>query len=133
MVLNPRMKIIVVDDMVTMRKIVSKMLQKIGFINIVEADDGASAWSLIEEAATDGVPFRFIICDWNMPRMNGLDLLAKVRGLEKTKSTPFLIITGEAEQSKVVRAVEAGVDDFIVKPFKIEVLEEKINKIFSES
>lgn len=127
---DPNMKTIVIDDMMTMRKIIQKMMKQIGFTNIVEADDGATAWPLIEEAAAKGEPFEFIVSDWNMPKMSGLDLLKKIRETEGISKTPFLMITAEAEQSNVVKVVQAGVSNFIVKPFKPDTLKEKINKIF---
>lgn len=130
MPINPNMKTIVIDDMMTMRKIISKMLKQIGFTNVSEADDGATAWPMIQQAAEAGEPFEFIVSDWNMPKMSGLDLLIKVRGTDGIKDTPFLMVTAEAEQSNVVKVVQAGVSNFVVKPFKPETLQEKIAKIF---
>ena len=131
MSLNLDMKIIVVDDMATMRKIVKRMLTEIGFSNIDEADDGTPAWEKIQAAQNEGVPFDFVISDWNMPDMTGLDLLKNVRENDTLAGTPFLMITAEAEQSNVVLAVKAGVSNFIVKPFAKDTLQEKIEKIFS--
>ena len=126
---RPDMKTIVIDDMMTMRKIITKMLKSIGFTNIQEADDGATAWPMIEEAKNAGEPFEFIVSDWNMPKMSGLDLLIKIRATEGIKDTPFLMVTAEAEQSNVVKVVQAGVSNFVVKPFKPDTLKEKIQKI----
>ena len=131
MAFDPSMKTIVIDDMMTMRKIIMKMLKQLGFTNLTEADDGATAWPLIEEAAAKGEPFDFIVSDWNMPKMSGLDLLIKIRETEGIKTTPFLMVTAEAEQSNVVKVVKAGVSNFVVKPFKPDTLKEKIEKIFS--
>ncbi len=130
MPINPNMKTIVIDDMMTMRKIITKMLKQIGFTNIQEADDGATAWPMIEQAKESGEPFEFIVSDWNMPKMSGLDLLIKIRETEGIKDTPFLMVTAEAEQSNVVKVVQAGVSNFVVKPFKPDTLKEKIEKIF---
>ena len=124
------MKTIVIDDMMTMRKIITKMLKGMGFTDLYEADDGATAWPMIQEAAEKGEPFDFIVSDWNMPKMSGLDLLIKIRETEGIKATPFLMITAEAEQSNVVKVVKAGVSNFIVKPFKPDTLQGKIEKIF---
>ena len=124
------MKILVIDDMATMRKIIKNMLGQIGFKNITEADDGATAWPMIQEALGSPEPYEFIVSDWNMPQMSGLDLLKKVRETEELKKLPFLMITAEAEQGNVVIAVKAGVSNFIVKPFSAAVLKEKIEKIF---
>ena len=130
MALKADMKILVVDDMATMRKIIKNMLSQIGFTNLSEADDGAPAWEMIQEAHKLGTPYEFIVSDWNMPKMSGLDLLKNVRATPEFKSLPFLMITAEAEQSNVVIAVKAGVSNFIVKPFSAQVLKEKISKIF---
>ncbi|MDH5581338.1 MAG: response regulator, partial [Bdellovibrionales bacterium] len=93
------------------------------------ANNGSEAWTLLEQASSGGDPFEFIISDWSMPEMSGLDLLNKVRDDDNYKTTPFLMITAEAEQSNVLVAVKAGVSNFIVKPFTTDVLKEKINKI----
>ena len=127
---NPKMRILVVDDMNTMRKIIKGMLQKMGCDNITEADDGAPAWSLIQEAHAAGRGFEFIISDWNMPGMTGIDLLKNVRAKEEFKKVPFLMVTAEAEQANVVVAVKAGVSNYIIKPFNPDTLKAKIDKIF---
>lgn len=133
MALKANMKILVVDDMSTMRKIIKKMLNQLGFTNITEADDGAVAWPKLQEAHTAGEPYEFVVSDWNMPTMSGLDLIKNIRQDENLKKTPFLMITAEAEQGNVVIAVKAGVNNFIVKPFSAEVLKEKIVKIFPQT
>lgn len=132
MALKADMKIIVVDDMATMRKIIKNMLSQIGFTNIQEADDGATAWPLINQAKENGEPFEFILSDWNMPQLSGLELLKKIRSTPGLEKTPFLMITAESEQGNVVVAVKAGVSNFIVKPFSAQVLKEKIDKIFNK-
>ena len=129
--MKENMKILVVDDMGTMRKIIKKSLAGYGFTNIQEADDGIPAWALIEAAAASPEPFEFIISDWNMPGMTGLDLLKKVRGHASMKALPFLMVTAEAEQSNVVTAIKAGVSNYIVKPFTPDQLKAKIDKVFS--
>lgn len=123
-------KILVIDDMSTMRKIVRNMLNKMGYSNIEEAEDGDPAWKMINEASDGGTPYDFIVSDWNMPVMTGLDLLKNIRSSEKFKKLPFLMVTAEAEQANVVIAVKAGVSNFVVKPFSIQTLKEKIDKIF---
>jgi two-component system chemotaxis response regulator CheY len=130
--LKADMKILVVDDMSTMRKIIKNMLTQVGFTNITEADDGATAWPMIEGAIKDGKPYEFVLSDWNMPQLNGLDLLKRVRATPGLEKLPFLMITAEAEQGNVVIAVKAGVSNFIVKPFSAQVLKEKIDKIFGK-
>lgn len=132
MALKLDMKVLVVDDMSTMRKIIKNMLMQIGFTNISEADDGATAWPMITGAIEGNVPYEFIVSDWNMPQMSGLDLLKNVRSTPGLEKLPFLMITAEAEQGNVVIAVKAGVSNFIVKPFSPQVLKEKIEKIFNK-
>jgi len=130
MALKAGMKILVVDDMATMRKIIKNMLTQIGFTSITEANDGSTAWPMIQQAQEIGDPFEFIVSDWNMPQMDGLTLLKNIRSSSTFKDLPFLMITAEAEQGNVVIAVQAGVSNFIVKPFSAQVLKEKIDKIF---
>lgn len=130
MAFDPKQKILVVDDMSTMRKIIKNMLKKMGCDDLSEADDGAPAWEMIQEAHASGVPYDFIVSDWNMPQLTGLDLLKNIRADERFAKLPFLMITAEAEQANVVIAVKAGVSNFIVKPFSIVTLKEKIDKVF---
>lgn len=122
---DPNMKILVVDDFATMRKIVRNQLGQLGFKNIDEADDGATALPKIQTG-----DFDFVVADWNMPKMSGLDLLKAVRADENTKSLPYLMVTAEALKENIVAAIQAGVSDYVVKPFTAQSLEEKINKIF---
>ena len=119
------MNILVVDDFSTMRRIVKNLLKELGFSKFDEADDGATAWPMIQTGKYD-----FIVSDWNMPQMSGLDLLKNVRKHEKLKGTPFLLITAEAKRSQILEAAEAGVDGYIVKPFTAATLNGKIQKIF---
>lgn len=130
MAFDPKQKILVVDDMGTMRKIIKNMLTKMGCDNLEEAEDGAPAWEMIQQAHAQGIPYDFVVSDWNMPQMTGLDLLKNIRADERFSKLPFLMITAEAEQANVVIAVKAGVSNFIVKPFSIVTLKEKIDKIF---
>ena len=127
---DTKMKVLIVDDMQTMRKILKNMMVKMGCTDVHEADDGIPALKLIQEAEKNGEPFKFIMSDWNMPGMTGLDLLKNLRADEKFKKLPFLMITAEGEQANVITAVKAGVSNFVVKPFSVNVLQEKINKIF---
>ncbi len=119
------MKILVVDDFSTMRTIVKDLLRELGFSHFEEAEDGVKAWAMIQTAHYD-----FIVCDWNMPNMTGLELLKKVRNEPSVKNTPFLLISAEAKRSQIIEATEAGVDDYIVKPFTAATLNEKIYAIF---
>jgi two-component system chemotaxis response regulator CheY len=132
MAFNPKQKILIVDDMNTMRKIIKGMLQKMGCDNLTEANDGIPAWQMIQDAHSIGVPYQFIISDWNMPGMTGLDLLKHVREKEEFKQLPFLMVTAEAEQANVVVAVKAGVSNYIIKPFNPDTLRLKIEKFFGK-
>lgn len=127
----PETKILVVDDFATMRKIIKKVLAELGYTNIQEADDGQTAWPLIEQAARDGSPFGFVVCDWNMPGMTGIDLLRHVRKADSVKETPFMLVTAESEQKNVVEAVQAGVSDYVVKPFNAATIKAKFEAIYN--
>lgn len=130
--MNKEMKILVVDDMKTIRKVVSKILADLGFVNVDTADDGIPAWDMLQAASNAGQPFHFIISDWNMPGMLGIDLLKKVRADSKIGKTKFLMLTAETEKTNVLIAVKAGVNDFTMKPFTKEILLGKIQKLFPE-
>ncbi|WP_456119855.1 chemotaxis response regulator CheY [Thiomicrorhabdus heinhorstiae] len=119
------MNILVVDDFSTMRRIVKNLLKELGFNNLDEADDGDTAWPMIQTGKYD-----FIVSDWNMPKMTGIELLKHVRADQNLKDLPFLLITAEAKRSQILEAAQAGVDGYIVKPFTAATLNEKIQKIF---
>ena len=121
------MEIIVVDDFSTMRKIVKDLLNELGFSKFDEADDGSTAWPMIQSGK-----YGLIVSDWNMPQMTGIELLKKVRSHPDLKETPFLLITAEAKRSQILEADEAGVDGYIVKPFTATTLNEKIHNIFEQ-
>lgn len=125
--MGKEMKILVVDDFATMRKVVKNLLKQAGFENVLEAEDGVAALRLLKSQKID-----FIISDWNMPNMTGLELLKAVRSDQDLTATPFLMVTAEALQDNVVAAVKAGVSNYIVKPFTAEVLNEKISKIMEK-
>jgi two-component system chemotaxis response regulator CheY len=124
MSVNKNLKILIVDDFATMRKVIRNLLKQGGFENVVEAEDGVAALKVLQSQKVD-----FIISDWNMPNMSGLELLKAVRGADDLKELPFLMVTAEALKDNVVAAVKAGVSNYIVKPFTAEVLNEKIEKI----
>lgn len=121
------MKILVVDDFSTMRRIVKNLLRQIGYSNIEEAEDGEQAYSKLKNGG-----FGFVVSDWNMPNMDGLELLKKVRSDDQLKNLPVLMVTAEAEKEKVITAIQAGVNNYIVKPFTGEVLKEKMDKILEK-
>ena len=126
MALNTSVKVLVVDDFATMRRIVKGVLKQLGFKEIIEADDGTTA---LEELRKQDIGL--IVSDWNMPKMTGLDLLKKVRSEEKFKDIPFIMVTAEGQKENVLEAVKAGVSNYIVKPFTPETLSEKLEKVFS--
>ena len=123
--LDPNMKILIVDDFSTMRRIIKNLLRDLGFTNTAEADDGMTALPMLQSGNFD-----FLVTDWNMPGMEGIELLKRVRADEKLKSLPVLLVTAEAKKEQIVEAAQAGVNGYIVKPFTSGTLKEKIEKIF---
>lgn len=124
---DPKTKVLVVDDMLTMRKIVTKILRELGFTDISEAADGIEAW----EKTKDG-GFGLIISDWNMPNCTGLDFLKRVRADQRLSKTPFILVTAEAEQHQVAEAIKSGVDQYVVKPFSKESLKVKLESAYKK-
>ena len=124
--IDTSVKVLVVDDFATMRRIVKGVLKQLGFNDIIEAEDGDLA---LKELKKEKVGL--IVSDWNMPNMTGLDLLKAVRGDDKLKSIPFLMVTAEGQKENVVQAVQAGVSNYIVKPFTPETFNAKLEKIFN--
>lgn len=118
-------RILVVDDFSTMRRIVKGILKRLGYREIDEAEDGQMALKRLKENR-----YQLIICDWNMPVMTGLDLLKAVRSDEELKGIPFLMVTAEAKKENILEAIQAGVSNYIVKPFTEEVLSKKLEDIF---
>ena len=123
--MNKDMKILVVDDFSTMRRIIRNLLRDLGFTNTQEADDGQTALPMLKSGGFD-----FLITDWNMPGMTGIDLLKNVRSDPELAALPVLMVTAEAKKEQIVEAAQAGVNGYVVKPFTAGVLEEKIAKIF---
>lgn len=123
--LDSNMKILVVDDFQTMRRIVKGVLRELGFVNIVEAENGLKALEVLKGEKID-----FVVSDWNMPEMTGIDLLKTVRATEEWKNLPFLMVTAEGKSEQVIEAVKNRVNNYVIKPFTPAVLEEKIRKIF---
>ncbi|MEQ8408482.1 MAG: response regulator [Gammaproteobacteria bacterium] len=119
------MKILVVDDHESMRKIEKQILNDLGYKNVDMADDGTTAWDLLQKSTYD-----FVISDWNMPQMEGIDLLKKIRADARIGKTPVLLVTAESKKEKIVEAAQAGVNDYVVKPFNAEILSAKISRIF---
>ena len=124
MALDPNLRILVVDDFATMRKIIKNILTQLGFKNIIEADDGTTALEVLKKEKVD-----LIISDWNMPKMNGLELLKAVRNDPNLKDIVFIMVTAEAQKDNVIEAIRQGVNQYIVKPFTPETLKEKLEKV----
>ncbi|WP_300456683.1 chemotaxis response regulator CheY [Desulfobacula sp.] len=122
--MDTSIKILIVDDFATMRRILKNILKQLGFKDFVEADDGSTAWDELQGQKID-----LIISDWNMPKMTGIEFLKKVRASDVYKTTPFLMVTAEAQKQNVIEAVQAGVSNYIVKPFTAEAISEKLEKI----
>ncbi len=123
--LDKNMKVLVVDDFSTMRRIVKNLLRDLGFTNIQEADDGSTALPMLQ-----GGDFDFVVTDWNMPGMQGIDLLKAIRADASLAHIPVLLITAEAKKEQIVMAAQAGVNGYIVKPFTAGTLKTKLDKIF---
>lgn len=119
------MKILIVDDFSTMRRIIKNLLRDLGFSNTSEADDGNTALPMLKSGGYD-----FLVTDWNMPGMQGIDLLKKVREDEKLAELPVLMVTAEQKREQIVIAAQAGVNGYIVKPFTAQTLKDKLDKIF---
>ncbi len=123
--MNKDMKILIVDDFSTMRRIIKNLLRDLGFNNIMEADDGTTALPLLQKGSFD-----FLVTDWNMPGMQGIDLLIAIREDPDLSSLPVLMLTAESKREQIIEAAQAGVNGYVVKPFTAQTLKEKIDKIF---
>lgn len=124
--MDKKLKILIVDDFATMRRIVKNLLSELGFSNIVEADDGLTALPILKKGGID-----FVVTDWNMPGMQGIDLLRHIRAQKSLAHLPVLMITAEAKRDQIVEAAQAGVNGYIVKPFNAATLKDKLDKIFA--
>lgn len=124
--MDKTIKILVVDDFSTMRRIIKTLLKELGFENTHEAEDGAAALKLLKKDRFD-----FVITDWNMPNMLGIDLLKSIRADGALAQLPVLMVTAEGKREQIIEAAQAGVNGYIVKPFTSPVLQEKLDKIFA--
>ena len=123
--LDKNMRILIVDDFSTMRRIIKNLLRELGFGNTEEADDGLTALPLLKSSKFD-----LLVTDWNMPGMQGIDLLKAVRADENLSTLPVLMVTAEQKKEQIIEAAQSGVNGYIVKPFTAATLQEKLNKIF---
>lgn len=124
---DKNLKILVVDDFSTMRRIVRNLLKELGYTNVDEAEDGVAALQKLK-----GSNFQFVVTDWNMPNMTGIELLRAIRADVALKNLPVLMITAEAKKENIIEAAQGGASGYIVKPFTAGTLEEKLNKIFEK-
>jgi len=124
-VADQNMKILVVDDFSTMRRIVRNLLKELGFSNVYEAEDGVDALRKLRAET-----FNFVVSDWNMPNMTGIDLLREIRKDASLKHLPVLMVTAEAKRENIIEAAQAGASGYVVKPFTAVTLDEKLQKIF---
>jgi len=126
--MSAHIHVLVVDDFSTMRRIVSNLLREIGFTKITEAEDGEKALHCLRS----GIPINFVVTDWNMPVMDGLTMLQKIRDTPDFKDLPVLMVTAEAKKENIIAAAQAGADGYIVKPFNAATLKEKVDKIMAK-
>ncbi|MBU0603345.1 MAG: chemotaxis response regulator CheY [Gammaproteobacteria bacterium] len=124
---DPKMKFLVVDDFSTMRRIVRNLLKELGFTNVEEAEDGVIALQKLKAGEFD-----FVVSDWNMPNMTGIELLRAIRADPALKNLPLLMITAEAKKENIIEAAQAGASGYIVKPFTAGTMSEKLTKIFEK-
>lgn len=125
--MDTHLRILVVDDFPTMRRIVRNLLGELGYENITDADDGTTA---LAELKRSEEPYGLVVTDWNMPQMSGLELLRAIRAHEKLRTLPVLMVTAEAKREQIIEAAQAGVNGYIIKPFTAETLRDKLAKIF---
>ncbi len=124
---DKNLRFLVIDDFATMRRIVRNLLQDLGFKNVEEAEDGHDALTKLRASSFD-----FVISDWNMPNLDGLQLLTEMRKDDNLKALPVLMVTAEAKKENIIAAAQAGANGYVVKPFTAATLEEKLNKIFEK-
>lgn len=124
---DPNTKFLVVDDFSTMRRIVRNLLKELGFANVDEAEDGVDGLSKLQAG-----DFDFVVSDWNMPNMDGLEMLKKIREDSKLSKIPVLMVTAEAKKENIIAAAQAGANGYVVKPFTAATLDEKLSKIFEK-
>lgn len=125
--MNKDISILIVDDFPTMRRIVRSLLKELGFTNVEEAEDGQEGLAKLKTGA-----FEFVVTDWNMPNLDGLEMLKRIRADEALKHLPVLMVTAEAKKENIIAAAQAGASGYVVKPFTAATLEEKLNKIFDK-
>ncbi len=129
---NLTTKFLIVDDVSTMRKIIKNILGDLGYTNLVEAVDGVNALEILNQNLKTDAPVQFIISDWNLPNMMGIDLLKQCKKTPEFKAPPFVLVTAESEQHQILESVKAGISDYIVKPFSFNKIKEKLEKVYKK-
>ena len=127
-----KVKFLIVDDFSMVRVMLRRTLKDLGYETVDEAVDGREALDKIEQACNDGEPYSLVFCDWTMPEVTGIEVLEACRSSELMKSTPIIMVTAEAEQKHIIRAINQGANEYIVKPFTQKSLEDKMNKVFNK-
>ncbi len=122
----PETRILIVDDMPSIRDLVRSSLTKLGYIHLFEAQDGQQGLEVLKTQKRMGAPIELVLADWNMPKLMGIDLLKAVRAVPEWELLPFILITTESEKTQILEAIASGVTDYIVKPFSLNVLQGKI-------
>ncbi len=123
-------RILVVDDMPSIRELVKNHLKTMGYKDILEAENGEEALQKVFSLDAAGSPIQLVICDWNMPKMTGLEFLKQIRGNHAYQKLPFVLLTSEAERDQVTEAILAGVSQYVVKPFSGKVFEDKLKQVW---
>jgi two-component system chemotaxis response regulator CheY len=129
---SPETRILVADDMPTIRDLVKAQLKNMGFKNIIEAGDGEAAMNLLVSNSNAGNPIQLVISDWNMPKLTGLEFLKQVRASAEWSNLPFVLLTSESERDQVTEAILAGVSQYVVKPFAAKIFEEKLKSVWAK-
>jgi len=125
-------RILIIDDLATMRHLIKKTLSDLGYKNLLDAENGERAWKVLEDSHSSGSSIQLIIADWNMPELTGIDLLRRVRGHQGMHTTPFIMVTCEGEQENIMKAVDAGVSNYIIKPFAPKLLKDKLTQVWDK-
>jgi two-component system chemotaxis response regulator CheY len=128
----PETRILIADDMPTIRELLKSQLKAMGYKSIVEAADGEVALNILVTSVSKGAPIELVISDWNMPKLSGLDFLKQVRASNDWKTLPFVLLTSESERDQVTEAILAGVSQYIVKPFAPKIFEEKLRSVWAK-
>ncbi|MFN3455308.1 MAG: response regulator [Pseudobdellovibrio sp.] len=129
---DPNTRFLVIDDFATMRKVVKKVLNELGYTDVQEAADGKEGLQALEQAQSMNKPFQCVVSDWNMPNMTGLELLKTCKANPTFKDVPFMLVTAESEKEQIIEAAKSGVSEYVVKPFNAATLKEKLQRVYQK-